>query len=98
MPVFLSHRTRTPAGDGSISITPQPRPNSKHFFRPAAALSAEQFVDILVNIMHKYSFNFLYGSMNMRISTVYLNIFVTYHIGIPGFSIVILYENTVDTE
>lgn len=59
---------------------------------------SEQFVDIIVNIMHKYSFNFLYGSMNMRISTVYLNIFVTYHIGIPGFSIVILYENTVDIE
>lgn len=55
-------------------------------------------MDILVNIMHKYSFNFLYSSMNMRIFTVYLNIFVTYHIGIPGFSIVILYENTVDIE
>ena len=68
------------------------------FFRPAAALSAGRKMDILVNIMHKYSFNFLYGSMNMRISTVYLNIFVTYHIGIPVFSIVILYENTVDTE
>ncbi len=68
------------------------------FFRPATALSAGRQMDILVNIMHKYSFDFLYGSMNMRISTVYLNIFVTYHIGIPGFSIVILYENTVDIE
>ncbi len=55
-------------------------------------------MDILVNIMHKYSFNFLYSSMNMRIFTVYLNTFVTYHIVIPCFSIVILYENTVDIE